>query len=90
MSWEDIEKEEKVEPPLKEEVDRFCSVCYEVLKENVRGRELMDLLASHFEMPVCPPDKEASYGYFREGQNNIIRQLKNAIKCHELKIGGGK
>ena len=26
--------------------------------------------------PTCPPDKPVSYGYFREGQNQLLLSLK--------------
>ncbi len=86
MSWDDIDKVEEPKKQQEEQITKFCSLCYQVFKEYPTGRELMDILNLHLDTAVCPPDKEASYGYFREGQNNIIRQMKNAIHYHENKM----
>jgi hypothetical protein len=86
MSWEDIEKEEQPKEASQEQVDRFCLLCNEVFCMNEQGKELLNILSNHLNTPVCPPDKESSYGYFREGQNNIIRQLVNAISYHQNKV----
>jgi hypothetical protein len=32
------------------------------------------------ERSVCPPGCAEGYGYFREGQNDLVRQIEDAIK----------
>lgn len=62
---------------------RFCCLCHQIFECSVEGKELYSMLREHFEDAVCPPDKEPSYGYFREGQNNLIRQFKKGILFHK-------
>lgn len=48
------------------------------------GKELLEMLVkNHLMAPVCPPNTTASYGYYREGQNEIIRGFMRCIKAHE-------
>lgn len=89
MSWEDIDKEGVEEKPTEDQLKKFSRLCHNVFELTPDGKELMCTLNSHLDTPVCPPDKEAAYGFFREGQNNIIRQIKNAI-AYQKQILGGK
>jgi hypothetical protein len=89
MSWTDIDNDEIPEDVTESQVKGFSSLCYHVFEGNENGQKLLSLLNVHFETPVCPPDKDPSYGFFREGQNNIIRQIKKGIEFHK-KHGGEK
>lgn len=86
MSWEDIEKQDESKNFSNDELDKFCTLCHQVFCIDPSGKEVLQILSDHLNSPVCPPDKSSSYGYFREGQNNIIRQIKNAINYHKEKI----
>ena len=66
---------------------RFTYLCYEVFNEGL-GKELMGYLNEVLAQPVACPDKDASYAYFREGENNIIRRLKAAIQLQHDLLGG--
>jgi len=57
---------------------KFVLLCKEILG-TPRGKELMDMLDEYLMAPVAPHDREVSYAYFREGENNIIRLFKRAI-----------
>ncbi len=88
MGWSEFENEEKKAKDIHDDsVTKFCSLCYQLFEINPIGQEFIELLNNQLATPVCPPDKEASWGYFREGQNNIIRQIKNAIIFHKSKMG---
>lgn len=88
MGWSEFENEEKESKNMNTEaVDKFCSVCYQLFDTNPLGKEFMALMNHQLGTPVCPPDKESSWGYFREGQNSIIRQIKNGILFHKNKVG---
>ena len=34
----------------------------------------------YIKAPVCVPTQPAEQGYYREGQNSVIRTIQNAIK----------
>ena len=38
----------------------------------------------YIKAPVCIPTPSAEQGYYREGQNSVIRTIQNAIKRREL------
>jgi len=40
---------------------------------------LESLRARTIEMPVARPERDAQYAFFREGQNDIIRQIQAAM-----------
>jgi hypothetical protein len=89
MSWQDIEKtDSEDQSKAQDAIRRFCSLCYQLFEQNPLGKEFMKMLDDQYHSPVCPPDKESSWGYFREGQNNLIRQIKNAILVHTRNQGG--
>lgn len=90
MSWEDVDKEEKLEKPTTEQVDKFASLCHSIFVQTVDGQELLELLKKHLMSSVCSPEQEACWGYFREGQNSLIRQFLHAIDYQNNKIKGGK
>lgn len=85
MSWKEIDAE-KTETETQQETEKFCSLCHQTFAVSIAGKKLFEILEKHLESPVCPPDKSINYGYFREGQNNIIRQFKNGVIYHENKV----
>lgn len=45
------------------------------------GKEVLDILkAWTLTRPVSPPGCQAGYSYFREGQNDIVRSILEAIE----------
>lgn len=88
MGWSEFENEEKESKNMNAEaVDKFCSICFQLFDANPLGEEFIGILDRQLNAPVCSPDKTASWGYFREGQNSIIRQIKNGILFHKIKGG---
>ena len=46
------------------------------------GKEILRVLREiTIERPVAKPQQEASYAYFREGQNDIVRQIEAAVEA---------
>lgn len=70
---------------FKAKEERFLFLCYAVFQQCPEGVELMALLKESFidQVPVADPGKEASYAFFREGQNAMIRALANNAKAYE-------
>ena len=45
------------------------------------GKVVLDYIRSKtIERPCCPAGSVEGYGYFREGQNDLVRQIETAIK----------
>jgi len=45
------------------------------------GKKLLSYLEERFvKLPVCVPGQKEGEGYYREGQNSIIRLFINAIQ----------
>jgi len=66
-----------------EEIQKhFDRVCSAVLN-NTEGKELLKLLSQNFlGKPVADPNLSVNHAYFREGQNDLVRLLRTAIKRH--------
>lgn len=62
---------------------KFNQLCYEVFYQNEKGRQLLQHLEfKHFRSPVAFPNKEASWAYFNEGQNEMIRSFTSAMQSY--------
>ena len=61
----------------------FSELCFEVFYKNQHGVQLLKLLEDkHFRSPVASPNKEPSWAYFNEGQNELIRSFTMGINTH--------
>ena len=80
MSWDSLDDDPKIlEQPVSDD-DLLVSKVF-VTKD---GHELLDLLKSRFlDQPTFVPGDDPSYGYFREGQNSIIRDILQKIREEE-------
>ena len=66
-----------------ERYDSMCRSIYHTFNTD-SGKMLLELLSEQFlKSPVANPGKSPYYAYFREGENNIIRQFMNCIKEYE-------
>lgn len=54
---------------------RFGQLCYQVFLKNDDGKELLEIAKNKYiyELPVCPPGSQEGFGYWREGQNSVIK-----------------
>lgn len=73
--------------PDKKQIDEANKKDYELnhLFENTfgtpSGKKVLEWLTLHtLESPTWWPGKPPDYGYFREGQNSLMRQIKDKIK----------
>lgn len=61
----------------------FNELCYEVFYKNEYGRQLLAHLENRFfRSPVASPNREPSWAYFNEGQNEMIRSFTHGIQSH--------
>jgi hypothetical protein len=62
---------------------KFNELCYEVFYKNQYGAQLLALIENkHFRSPVAFPNREPSWAYFNEGQNEMIRSFTAGIQGH--------
>lgn len=60
---------------------KFNQLCYEVFYKNPMGAQLLAHLENkHFRSPVAYPNREPSWAYFNEGQNEMIRSFTAGIQ----------
>jgi len=69
---------------MQKEKIEILELINEVFNINQSGRILLDKLKDmFFGMPVSPPGAKEGYGYFREGQNDMLRFFEKSI--HDYK-----
>lgn len=75
-------------PVYSKEQEHFLALTYAVFKINREGREWLEFMKDSLvdKLPVCDPSKESSHGYYREGQNSIIRAILQNIRLQEDQI----
>lgn len=60
---------------------KFNELCYEVFYKNPIGQQLLAHLENrYFRSPVAFPNREPSWAYFNEGQNEMIRSFTAGIQ----------
>ena len=60
---------------------KFNELCYEVFYKNPVGAQLLAHLENKFfRSPVAFPNREPSWAYFNEGQNEMIRSFTAGIQ----------
>lgn len=60
---------------------KFSELCYEVFYKNPIGVQLLAHLENrYFRSPVAFPNREPSWAYFNEGQNEMIRSFTAGIQ----------
>lgn len=77
MSWDSLNDAPEINEQSISDDDLLVAKVF-VTKD---GHELIELLKSRtLDQPTFVPGEDASYGYFREGQNSIIREIIQKIK----------
>ena len=78
MSWEEIEPMNVVAIDRKKE-DLDILIARTFSTEN--GQKVLAWLReAYLENPSWQPGAESSFGFFREGQNSVIRDIEKRIK----------
>lgn len=65
-----------------DEVKKFAALCGAVFS-TPDGHRLLEWLRERVSSPVCPHNRPAEYGFFREGENNLARLLLNSVKLYD-------
>ena len=75
--WESIDGPPTPFPPEPSEIDKI----YTRVFSSEDGQKVLDhLKAITIDQPAWTPGAEPSYGYAREGQNTIVREIVQRIK----------
>lgn len=65
------------------EQDKLASLAYSVFVMNPSGKELLEKLKEKYLLaPVCLHNQSPNYGYYREGENQMIRNFYILIQKH--------
>jgi hypothetical protein len=83
--WEDLEA---VQTDIREattKTDDLNKLCLRVFGSE-DGQKLVEwLISAYTDQPVAVPGSDASYAYYREGQNSVVRDLvARIIKARNL------
>lgn len=73
---------------VSEEEKRFNALCFKVFTTEDGKSLLKELHNTMLIAPVARPDKEIYFAYWREGQNDMIRRFRTAMKHHSETIRG--
>ena len=78
MSWDDIEPDVTI-PEDRNRDDLDILIARTFSTEN--GQKVLAWLReTYLENPSWQPGAESSFGFFREGQNSVIRDIEKRIK----------
>lgn len=73
------EKKLAADKAIQKRFDGLCSAIF----SSEQGNELIKILSQKFlAQPVADPKFNVNHAYFREGQNDLVRLLRTAIKRH--------
>tara|TARA_R100000742_G_C4221482_1_gene45152 strand:+ start:282 stop:542 length:261 start_codon:yes stop_codon:yes gene_type:complete len=82
MSWDELilDEEQILDKPEYIDPKEINGLYYKVFT-TVEGQKVLEhLRAITIEQPSFIPGESASYGYCREGQNSIIREIQKRIE----------
>lgn len=76
-----LEPPAKKEPSAEMEKRKDFNRAIAQLFSSRNGKLVLEYIRSKtIERPCCPAGSVEGYGYFREGQNDLVRQIETAIK----------
>jgi len=84
--WDAIDSiKEEHEKKLSENTNKLSQLICNVFNTS-SGKELLEFLVDQFlYKTVASPQDAASYAYFREGQNSLVRQFLKAVNEEKQK-----
>tara|TARA_R110000787_G_scaffold167621_5_gene280568 strand:+ start:2645 stop:2905 length:261 start_codon:yes stop_codon:yes gene_type:complete len=82
MSWDELSLTEEQEIDSKDFVDpqELNRLYFRVFNTEDGQKVLKHLRAITIEQPSFIPGESASYGYCREGQNSIVREIEKRVQ----------
>lgn len=79
MEAKKSQKAERQEIQMKKKMREFGRICNKYIYEDSDGPKFYEMLCEYMlSKPVCVVGQSSDYGFFREGQNDVVRILKNA------------
>lgn len=82
MSWDELNltQEQELDYPEFMSSEELNRLYHKTFQTEEGQRVLQHLRAVTIEQPVFIPGESPSYGYCREGQNSIIREIEKRIE----------
>ncbi len=78
-----MQQEGRQYPVADAEIENIMNLCHKVFGgSSPIASQLLSALKKYYidNLPVCPPNIPKGMGYYREGQNEIIRTLERFAK----------
>ena len=74
--------QEDIKNQNKAQMDAFREECllYATVFNSDAGIKILNKLEKILDLPTWEPSKPEAYGYWREGNNYIIRHIRNRVK----------
>jgi hypothetical protein len=75
-------------PSPEQEQEKYLHLCHAVFKQNEKGAEWLEFMKKCLveKLPTADPSKDPSHGFYREGQNSLIRAIIHNIGLYEEEI----
>jgi hypothetical protein len=83
--WDDLEAIPTDIREVAQKTEDLSKLCLRVFGDE-DGQKLLDwLVTAYTDQPVAVPGADASYAYYREGQNSVVRDLiARIVKARNL------
>lgn len=80
-SWEFLDEPNIEQIELQEEKEYETNVSFLNAFSTPHGKKVLEWITLHtLDSPTWWPAQKPEFGYFREGQNSLVRQIKDKIK----------
>ena len=84
---DDVASELDIEPTEKdfnEEEKKLIGLCWSVFHKSDDGRKLLNMLEERYNRnPVANPNLSPNFAYFKEGERNMLRMLRQYIEIQK-------
>tara|TARA_R100000234_G_scaffold98035_1_gene66473 strand:+ start:6132 stop:6392 length:261 start_codon:yes stop_codon:yes gene_type:complete len=82
MSWDEltITDEQELDSPTYSDPQEMNRLFFKVFSTEDGDKVLNYMIAMTLDQPCFIPGESASYGYCREGQNSIVRDIIKRVK----------
>ena len=78
--WDDFDEIPTDIRKVSQMSDDLDALCVRVLTTEDGAKLMQWLRTTLLEQPVATPGSDSSYGYYREGQNSVVRDIETRIK----------
>jgi len=83
IGWDGLETGQGQVHPIRSDIDHQISldIAFRKTFQTKEGKRVLDhLIAITVDQPAWVPGADTSYGFAREGQNSIIREIQQRVR----------